>query len=214
MDLYSPSITPIQLFKSLQYLHLTDVSSWTVPYTGNYFINCYGGGGGGGCGGSIVATRSNGCNGGSAGNQGESASVIYKLTVGEEYAIAIGTAGLGGVATVPGTYARGAAGTETAFGSLLSAAGGSGGYPTLANIYSVIEGRAGQPGEGRGALQGGSYQTIPGVGFTAPNATLQFGASGGGGGGALGDSTTAYVGGNGGNGAFGSIEILYVGYID
>lgn len=172
------------------YLLITTSTTWTVPKTGQYWVDLIGGGGGGGAG-----TGGGGANGGGGGGSGYVASKMLTLTQGDTYPIVIGIAGSGGSG---GNGAGGAA--TTGFG--LSAAGGGGGSSGAgAGVGGAghSSGRNGSAGASSAGGKGGSAPIlVPDI-----NATDGAGASGSGGFGygAGGGGGSANVGGAGAQGA-------------
>jgi len=169
------------------YLLITTSTTWTVPKTGQYWIDLIGGGGGGGSG-----SGGAGAIGGGGGGSGYVASKMLTLTQGDTYPIVIGIAG-----NVSASYGSGGAAT-TGFG--LSAAGGGGGAFAGAGGAGHSSGRNGSAGYGAtaGGKGGSAPLLIPDI-----NATDGGGASGSGGFGygAGGGGGSANVGGAGAQGA-------------
>ena len=167
------------------YALITTSTTWTVPKTGQYWIDLIGGGGGGGFGGGT---------GGGGGGSGYVASKMLTLTHGDTYPIVIGIAGNGGVGGAPGLGGT----ATTGFG--LSAAGGLGGAFAGAGGAGHSSGRNGSAGSGAtaGGKGGSAPLLVPDI-----NATDGAGASGSGGFGygAGGGGGSANVGGAGAQGA-------------
>lgn len=106
---------------------ITSSTTFTVPYTGNYYLELYGGGGG--CGG----LKSCSLQGGSSCQSYDSIA----LTAGNKIKVVIGT---GGTSTGPTSYeyeSVGSAGTATTFGSYTVNGGGYTRYYLNGNQYTV-----------------------------------------------------------------------------
>jgi len=168
------------------YLLITTSTTWTVPKTGQYWIDLIGGGGGGGDG-----------TGGGGGGSGYVASKVLTLTQGDTYPIVIGIAGNGGASAASGF---GGAAT-TGFG--LSAAGGGGGGGSPSGGGGGTGHSSGRNGSGGIGGKGGSAPIlVPDI-----NATDGAGASGSGGFGYGAGGGGSGAGGGGGGGAQGAVII-------
>lgn len=164
------------------YLLITTSTTWTVPKTGQYWIDLIGGGSGGQPGGNTV----NGANG----NAGETVSVKLSLIEGATYTATIGAGGNG--AQLGGSNAG--TGGNTTFGSAIAL----GGAVSAIAMAGRVETETGQASPGGGA-GGGSGPTggggLGGTGGIGPSGGVGGGGGGGGGG--------AVNGGNGANGGWG-----------
>lgn len=136
---------------------ISENSSFKVPHTGNYFVRIFGGGGGSG------GTKNAGGGGGGWMNNGE-----FSLAVNSSISVIIGRGGDG----------PNVAGGTSAFGTYLSANGGSGGSDT---------GNGGNGGSGGGSgynyharIRGGSVSSSMSGPYIYAGRGYQFGGGGGG----------------------------------
>jgi len=184
----------------------TSNGTFTSKGFGNVEVLVVAGGGGGGGG---LAS------GGGAG--GFRTDTGFTVTL-QEYTVTVGAGGAGGV----GTNTLGASGSNSVFGSIISAGGGGGGH------YTDINGLTGGSGGGRGGASSGGSGSLGADGNTPatdPSQGNNGGANffvsvsghysgGGGGAGAVGGNASSGGGGAGGNGTVSSISgsvITYAG---
>src|SRR5215472_9100533 len=126
-------------------------------------VECLGGGGGGG-GAMALLTSSTASSmifgGGGGGAGGYSRSVLDVAALSPPVPITIGVGGVGGIGG-GGSMSHGGAGTQTSFGTLVTANGGGGGYTNNTSIPAYVFGRGGTGapfGDGKVQMMGGFGQ--------------------------------------------------------
>ncbi|MHB8124653.1 MAG: glycine-rich domain-containing protein [Desulfitobacteriaceae bacterium] len=178
-----------------------------IPFSGNTRLLTIAGGGGGG--GTVAG-------GGGGGEFVEIAS--QALSRDTDYAVTIGLGGSGGIGW--STSQDGANGSNSSFGSLITARGGGGGASHQATGNNQGNGKSGGSGGGAGAFTsprtGGTATAVsPGLGNAGGDrssiSTMQS-SSGGGGAVDIGGAASANVGGNGGTGKMSNISGTITGY--
>ncbi|MDT3721407.1 hypothetical protein [Pseudomonas oryzihabitans] len=152
--------------------------TWTCPagVTKVWISGCGGGGGGGGAAG-YDGNNVSGTGAGAGGGAGNSVvRTPIDVVPGTSYAITIGGGGSGGLTgAVASTGGQGTAGGSTAFGNLLTLAGGASGAP------GNVSYGAGGIATGIGATSGGDGQTVNKGGNGGSGGSGPFGTGGGGG---------------------------------
>lgn len=132
---------------------------FTIPYSGNYYLELHGGGGGNGGRGGVQSARIG--DGGAGGGSGSSVETVFYA--GDKYYLSIGLAGTNGADVIDpdSGYIRGMAGKSggaTLFGKYAvgGGAGGSGGWGKWTSTTSWGYALAGQTGSSSGNLASGS----------------------------------------------------------